>query len=143
VGGMDKLERLPDEWVRLLKAGGRPDSKGLVPSPRKRRERGGQGSSTRTHAADSRERLPARPPATKRVNFSLTGPTTMVPGRSYVLEVWAYLDAHHKEVLKRARRGRKAGEVSVQTKSGVLVERGATITVRVNIPDFQVHDAED
>jgi hypothetical protein len=82
-------------------------------------------------------------PITDRVSFSLTGPRKMVPGRLYVLEAWAHLDGHRKEVIRRAGETQGARKVSIVTKVGVLLSRGTTITVRLWIPDLIVPDPKD
>jgi hypothetical protein len=82
-------------------------------------------------------------PISDRVSFSLTAPRSMAPGRSYVLEVWAYLDTYYKQIIKRAKKTQRSRKILMKTKTGVAVKRGTTVFVRLQIPDFVVHDDED
>jgi TIR domain len=82
-------------------------------------------------------------PVTDKVHFSLTAPAMLEPGRAYVLDVWAHLEAQRAEMLERARESQGSSDLRVKSKGGVLVARGAVLTVRLTIPTLEVADPED
>jgi len=75
------------------------------------------------------------------VDFSVFAPATVAPGRSFVLEIWAYLREKREEVLQRALR------------HGSLLERGSRgpvqiplakeLTLLVWLDGFVVRDEQD
>lgn len=82
-------------------------------------------------------------PITDHVNFSVTGTSLVVPGKSYLLDVWAHLDDQRQEVIRRAKEAYQEGDTRIETKGPVRVARGAILTVNLRIPDFIVKQAED
>jgi tetratricopeptide (TPR) repeat protein len=122
------LERAGDMF-----RGSRHDSNTVEPAGR-RESAGAEGNARETS-------LPV--PITDRVSFSLTAPATLEPGASYALDVWAYLGAQRAEVMDLARQSQGSDKIQVKTKSGVIVTRGAVLTVHLAIPTLDVADPED
>ena len=82
-------------------------------------------------------------PITDKVHFSLTAPATMRSGCLYVLNLWAHLAAQRAEVLARARESCPREDVKIQSKGGVPVVRGTSLTVQLRIPAFQLASPDD
>ena len=80
---------------------------------------------------------------TDRVHFSLTAPATLEPGRSYALDVWAYIKARRAEAMAMARESQGTDDIRVKTKDGVVIARGVVVTVRLAIPTMEIADPED
>ncbi len=81
-------------------------------------------------------------PVTDQVHFSLTAPTIVAAGHSYVLDVWVHLAEQRDEVLARAREC-VGGEFSVRSKGGVPLERGTVLIVQLAVSGLEVGDPED
>lgn len=77
------------------------------------------------------------------VHFSVTSPSVVTPGASFVLNVWAHLEAQRQEVITRAREAAGSGEISIQSKGPLRLARGIILTVRVRLDDLLVADPED
>lgn len=89
---------------------------------------------------------PARRPSeavTDSVQFTVTVPATLVPGRSYLLDVWAHREQHRTEVLARARQALGGGDFQHRSKGGVTLARGTLLSVQLHLPTLVVDDPED
>ncbi len=85
--------------------------------------------------------VPAREQEIDLVQFSVFAPATVPPGRSFVLEAWAFLREQRAEV------------VALATRHGQLLERGSRANVRVptrteltlvlRLDGFEVRDPQD
>jgi molecular chaperone DnaK (HSP70) len=79
-----------------------------------------------------------RPAEADSVHFTVTGPTTLVPGRSYLIDVWAHLEKQRQEVLERARQADGAQGVRQRSSGGVRIERGTRLSFRLKVPGLLV-----
>jgi uncharacterized protein YegL len=77
------------------------------------------------------------------VHFSVSAPATMIPGESCVLDVWAFTANQREEMMKRAQQEAESTSLRFKSKSGALLELGTVLAVRVELPAFEVSDAED
>jgi hypothetical protein len=77
------------------------------------------------------------------VHFSLTSPSTVRPGAVFILGAWAHTDAQRAEVLRRARLVTGPEPRLAASKGPVPLGRDTTLTVRLHIPSFGIHGAED
>lgn len=76
------------------------------------------------------------------VHFSVTSPSTVRPGYSFVVGIYAHLKKQIKEVIERAQKAVPEGERSITTQGPLRVERGTMLTVRLRIEEFIVDPAE-
>ena len=93
-----------------------------------------------------RERLSSRgSPVTvaDHVQFSVTAPSMILAGSSFVLNVWAYLEDLRQRVMNLAKETHGTGEIRVQSKGPVRVERGVTLSIRLELPGADVVAADD
>jgi hypothetical protein len=77
------------------------------------------------------------------VHFSVTGPASLTPGSSCILDVWAHLEEQRQEVITRAREALGGREPRIRSKAGVPVARGTLLAVHLRLPGFSVEDPED
>ncbi|MCA9055534.1 MAG: Hsp70 family protein, partial [Planctomycetaceae bacterium] len=82
-------------------------------------------------------------PTVDCVHFSMTSPTTVQRGTTFILDVWAHLEDQRTEVLERAQQAQGGGEVLMQSKGPVSVARGTVLSVRLSIDGLVVLDPED
>jgi len=81
------------------------------------------------------------PVSSDRVTFGAFAPTSVAPGQSFVLDVWAHTAAQSQAVVEQAfalGRGKKIG-----TKSDVSVARDAMLSVVLEIPTMCISDPTD
>jgi hypothetical protein len=77
------------------------------------------------------------------VHFSVTGPASLTPGGSHVLDVWAHLEDQRREVLSRAREALGGQEPRIKSKGGILIARGTLLTVHLSLPGFTIEEPDD
>jgi hypothetical protein len=78
-----------------------------------------------------------------RVQFSVTAPSTVHPGASFVVNVWAHFEDQRQAVIQRAREAVASGEVFIQSKGLVQVVRGTMLTVSLRIEGLGIDAPED
>ena len=78
------------------------------------------------------------PDSPDAVNFSMFAPSSITPGGSFILDLWAHLGEQTRLVEGYAReigRDRKLG-----VKAGVQLERGTVIEAALELPGFELPD---
>jgi molecular chaperone DnaK (HSP70) len=78
-----------------------------------------------------------------RVHFSVTSPTTVRPGTSFNLDVWAHLQHQRNEVIERAREALGGEELRIASKGPVAIARKTILSVKLTLTGLLVEDAED
>ena len=86
---------------------------------------------------------PAPPFRADLVHFSVSAPATMVPGQNCVLDVWAFMADQREEMMKRAQQEAESTALRFKSKGGARLERGTVLAVRVELPAFEMSEAED
>ncbi|MDC0934876.1 Hsp70 family protein [Pirellulales bacterium] len=77
------------------------------------------------------------------VHFSVTSPTGVERGATFILDLWAHFDHQQKLVLERAKEARGGRDVDVQSKGPVKVTRGTVLSVQLRIDGLVVPDPQD
>ena len=77
------------------------------------------------------------------VSFTLTAPSTMAPGNDYELGVWVYVKEQEQEMIKTAMEMHETDDIIKKSKKSVPIERKTHITVRIDIPGFEIDDTRD
>jgi TIR domain len=77
------------------------------------------------------------------VHFSVTSHSVVLPGTTFVINVWAHLEEQRKEVVLRAQEAADGIDVSVQSKGPARLGRGTVLLVRLQIEDLVIEDQED
>lgn len=77
------------------------------------------------------------------VSFTLTAPSTMAPGNDYELGVWAYLKEQEQEMIEAAMEMHETDDISKKSKKSVPIERKTRVTVRIDMPNFEIEDPQD
>jgi len=80
-------------------------------------------------------------PITDHVHFSITAPSTMMPGNLYILKVWAHIEKQLQIVVRQAKRERS--DIYIESTSGGLVVRGTRISAYLAIPNFFIPDCQN
>jgi molecular chaperone DnaK len=80
---------------------------------------------------------------TDRVHFSVTAPPAVLPGASFLLDVWAHLEQQRELVLQRAREMAGGSEIIIRTKGPVPVARGTVLVVHVSIDGLSIDEPQD
>jgi len=74
-------------------------------------------------------RAPQPAPTMDLVRFSVTAPPSVPPGGDILFDVWAHLESHRDEVLRRAREAALGKELVVRERGPVRIMRGTAIQV--------------
>jgi division protein CdvB (Snf7/Vps24/ESCRT-III family) len=77
------------------------------------------------------------------VHFSVTSPSQVCQGISFLVDVWAHLGKQRDEVIQRAKEALPNVEISIKSKGPVSVSRGTVLTVRLKIDELEVENSED
>ena len=77
------------------------------------------------------------------VHFSVTSPRCVLPGCSFMLDVWAHLKRQRQAVIKQAREAIAGGEIVIQSKGPIQVARGTVLSVLLKINGMSVNDPQD
>jgi hypothetical protein len=77
------------------------------------------------------------------VHFTVTGPPTVQPGASFIVEVWAHLGPQRSEVVRRAREATPGETIFIRERGAVQIARATTLTVRLEIEGLVVAHPED
>ena len=77
------------------------------------------------------------------VHFSVTSPRCVLPGSSFMLDVWAHLKRQRQAVIKQAREAIAGGEIVIQSKGPIQVARGTVLSVLLKIDGMSVNDPQD
>ena len=84
-----------------------------------------------------RELASGVPPRRESVEFAAFAPGVVVPGSSFHLDVWAYLEEQYDSVVSRVMKANaKAAELG--SKAGVPVPIGEVVTVSLEIDSFEI-----
>ncbi|MEZ0396215.1 MAG: toll/interleukin-1 receptor domain-containing protein [Anaerolineales bacterium] len=86
-----------------------------------------------------REEAVASAPAADLVHFSVTAPPAVPAGSTFLLSVWAHLDAQRAEVLARARQ-ELGEEPAVHTRGPARVARGTRLAFHVEVEGLTVEE---
>jgi hypothetical protein len=77
-------------------------------------------------------------PITDTIQLAVSAPGVVCPGRSFILDVWAYFDTYRMEINNLAQHAQRDEAITLRSKGPVQVQRDTILTVRINIPDFGV-----
>jgi predicted component of type VI protein secretion system len=77
------------------------------------------------------------------VHFSVISNSVVLPGTTFVINVWAHLAGQREEVIRRAQETSNRTGVSLQSKGPVQVTRGTVLLVRLQIENLVIEDPED
>jgi|GEM_PF-2144657 len=78
-----------------------------------------------------------------QVHFSVTAPSSVQPGDSFVIDVWAHLEREREKIIKMAREAFAAGEISIKSKGPAKIARGTVLTVRLRVDEVSIEEPED
>jgi hypothetical protein len=67
----------------------------------------------------------------------------VLPGSSFVINVWAHLERQRKAVIQRAQEAIEGGEIRITSKGPVQVARGTILSVRLKLEELIVENPED
>lgn len=81
----------------------------------------------------------AAPAPTDLVHFSVTAPPSVLAGSTFLLSVWAHLDAQRAEVLARARQ-ELGEEPAVHTGGPARVARGTRLAFHVEVEGMTIEE---
>ena len=76
------------------------------------------------------------------VHFSVTSPRCVIPGSSFMLDVWAHLQCQRQAVIKQAREA-AAGEIVIQSKGPFQIARGTVLTAYLKVDGMVISDPQD
>ncbi len=76
------------------------------------------------------------------VHFSVSSPATVAAGASFVLNVWAHLEAQREAVRMRAAEATPDERISIQSRGPLAIVRGTVLTVRLQLPEQWVTDPD-
>jgi hypothetical protein len=77
------------------------------------------------------------------VHFSVTSPSKVCPGTSFVIDIWAHLGEQREEVIRRTQEAFPGIEICVKSKGPVNLSRGTVLTIRLKIDQLEVENYED
>ncbi|HUT33046.1 MAG TPA: twin-arginine translocase subunit TatC [Planctomycetota bacterium] len=77
-----------------------------------------------------------------RVHFTVTSPAVVRLGGSFVLDVWAHLEAQRAEVVRRAREAEAGAEIRARSEGPALVAAGSVLTVHVTVSGLGVEEPQ-
>ncbi len=75
------------------------------------------------------------------VDFSVFGPTTVVPEASFILEIWAYTRPDRNQVMDLA--GRRGRMLELGSRGPIFVPGRSEITLVLRLDDFELIDSQD
>ena len=76
------------------------------------------------------------------VYFSVSCHQKMIPGKSYILEVWAHLRDQKNEIIERIKK-ENSDVLYTKTKGPASLKKGTIINIKIKIPDLVVDDPDD
>ncbi len=86
---------------------------------------------------------PTRKTLDETVHFTLTSPQYIQPGSSFIVDLWAHIDADRDEVLKRARMAASRRELNIKSKGPLKIERGTSIQALLTIDGMLIDQPAD
>ena len=102
-----------------------------------------KGPSGREEYYGSWPEIEALPVPPDKVRFTVTSPPAVVPGQSFILDVWAHMEHALGDVMERAAYLAKGERLQVASKGPVVLARGSNLTVRLRIDGLVVEEPED
>jgi hypothetical protein len=81
--------------------------------------------------------------AVDSVHFSVTSHSVVLPGTTFVINVWTHSERQRKDVIRRAQEIAQGAEISAQSKGPVKVARGTVLAIQLHIDEFVIEDPED
>ncbi len=82
-------------------------------------------------------------PAQDNVHFSITSPPEVLPGESFIVNVWAHLDKQRQEVCRRAREAVAQRKIQIQSKGPIEVQKGTVLSVDLTVDALTVQERTD
>jgi cell division protein FtsZ len=83
------------------------------------------------------------PPPVDPLTFSVTAPVGLLPGSSFVVDVWGHRKDERDEVLRRAREGVETGKVTIKSKGPFAITRGTPLSINLTLNGLEVAEPED
>ena len=86
--------------------------------------------------------MPSAPPVRpERVEFAAFTPRAIAPNCHFILDIWAFLKSDYQIVHSLAKQLDR--EIKVGLKAGVLISRGAVLTIAIEVPSLRIADPVD
>ena len=79
---------------------------------------------------------------TSDVQFTASWPATVIPGTSFVLDVWAHLPEERADVLARIKEEYAGLDTASKTKDGARLARGSALSVRLEIEGLLIDEPD-
>ncbi len=133
------VSRNPDMHVArgAAYAAFRPDVSGARPATSSERRSGEEAPTFQERKFDGRvAKMASSRPQQEPVRFTVTAPRSVAAGHSYVLQVWAHLEAQSREVITRARAAQAEAGLWTETRHGVPLAPGTVLSMRLHLPGF-------
>jgi hypothetical protein len=73
------------------------------------------------------------------VHFHVTSPPRVARGDAFLIKLWAHLERHQSELLKRIRAEAQQGETQLESQGPFRVGRGIELVAHLEIEDIIVH----
>lgn len=77
------------------------------------------------------------------VQFSVTSPSVVSPGSSFIVDVWAHLEELREAVLQRVREAHRGRDIQIKSKGPIQLSRGTVLTVYLKLDEMVVDEPED
>jgi hypothetical protein len=77
------------------------------------------------------------------IHFGITSSPVLQPGRTYMLDVWAFLEHQRHELIQRIRKNGPGERPILQSRGPVQVSRGTALTAQLAVTEFRIEPAED
>lgn len=146
--GAVKVERDRQDLRRMVESLQREMDFDEAPPPRRRaaameraESAGNEPLEEAAPPVEAEGRLDVNAPSapTDLVHFSVTAPPSVLAGATFLLSVWAHLDAQRAEVIERARQ-ELGEEPSVHTRGPTRVARGTRLAFHVEVEGMGVEE---
>ena len=141
IGGRVRLRGGGSTRVRTS-AGTRTRGGEVQAKPPGRQQPGSQRSAP-GRCARRRDKVEVPPEITDRLSFSVTTPSVMAPGQAHVVDVWVHHLEQRQRVIELAQQEYAEKSIRIKSKSGIEVARGTVLTIRLDMPGFEIDDPED
>jgi hypothetical protein len=78
-----------------------------------------------------------------KVHFTVASPSKVNPGSSFLIDVWAHLEGHRREVVERVLQACSPEEIHIRSKGPVELARRTVLTVRLQVESLEIDSPED
>lgn len=81
-------------------------------------------------------------PQSDNVHFSLSCPSIVNPGQSFIIDIWAHLEHQREEIIRRIKEVnlQNSAPIVTRSKGPFKIDRGSLLFVKISIQDLKIDD---